>query len=184
MQQVPASSSAPNMDPPALQEFPTEASFQIFTNVAIDINRRKYSIGAVVLNHLNQYKIPLKAPTKSNFKRNPFGLSNSFPLEELPLAYGNVDQSLAVADVAKTLKKSKGKAITGAKRSAFIPHSGMVGDSLRNILKRARGGPVINEVSSVSVSPSDQAGVVEQPHPKKMILMGWNARGVGSPRAF
>uniref|UniRef100_A0A803PJT9 DUF4283 domain-containing protein n=1 Tax=Cannabis sativa TaxID=3483 RepID=A0A803PJT9_CANSA len=193
------------------------------------------------------YKIPLKAPAKSNFKRNPFDLTNSFPLEELPLPYGNVDQSLAAAvsqflttkevgagssssatplrrdeiisqgindgipipastfsgfervssdqgfspglrsvapvdvhcdafqsvppataiavhipndidsvavqDVAQNSEKSKGKAIASAKRSAFVPHSVMVGDSLRNILKRARAGPIINEVPLAAVSP-------------------------------
>uniref|UniRef100_A0A803NX77 RNase H type-1 domain-containing protein n=1 Tax=Cannabis sativa TaxID=3483 RepID=A0A803NX77_CANSA len=43
------------------------------------------------------YKIPLKAPAKSNFKRSPFDLSNSHPLDELPISQSNVDQSLAAA---------------------------------------------------------------------------------------
>uniref|UniRef100_A0A803PAY0 Reverse transcriptase domain-containing protein n=1 Tax=Cannabis sativa TaxID=3483 RepID=A0A803PAY0_CANSA len=198
------------------------------------------------------YKIPLKAPAKTNFKRNPFDLSNSYPLDELPISQGQVDQSLATAvnqflttqdaavgssssdaiprtdgavssgfvgnspipspepssferhtvapafnpgftcpapvdafcdatqaafstpatavhtiaepdsetaqDMARTTEKSKGKAVASAKRSAFIPHSVMVGDSLRNILKRARAGPVINEASN-AVDPSfQQAG--------------------------
>uniref|UniRef100_A0A803PQN1 Reverse transcriptase domain-containing protein n=1 Tax=Cannabis sativa TaxID=3483 RepID=A0A803PQN1_CANSA len=166
------------------------------------------------------YKIPLKAPAKSNFKRNPFDLSNSHPLDELPISQSNVDQSLAAAvnqflttqdagadssssgaipgadgavssgfvgnnpvpppepstferqSVAPTFnpgfncpapvdafyieritEKAKGKAVAGAKRSAFLPHSVMVGDSLRNILKRARAGPVINEASNDADSP-------------------------------
>uniref|UniRef100_A0A803QBB3 DUF4283 domain-containing protein n=1 Tax=Cannabis sativa TaxID=3483 RepID=A0A803QBB3_CANSA len=72
-----------------------------------------------------------------------------------------------VQDIARTSEKSKGKAIAGAKRSAFIPHSIMVGDSLRNILKRARASPVINEVPSVVASSFEQAGAAEQPRPKK-----------------
>uniref|UniRef100_A0A803PQ54 Reverse transcriptase domain-containing protein n=1 Tax=Cannabis sativa TaxID=3483 RepID=A0A803PQ54_CANSA len=188
------------------------------------------------------YKIPLKAPAKTNFKRNPFDLSNSYPLDELPFSQGQVDQTLAAAvnqflttqdveagssssgavprrddavshglvdnnpisspefltsertnhvpvfppgfnctapvdafcdatqaasptlatavhttvepgsdsvqNMARITEKSKGKAIAGAKRSAFTPHSVMVDDSLRNILKRARAGPVINEPST------------------------------------
>uniref|UniRef100_A0A803PRM8 DUF4283 domain-containing protein n=1 Tax=Cannabis sativa TaxID=3483 RepID=A0A803PRM8_CANSA len=43
------------------------------------------------------YKIPLKAPAKSTFKRNPFDLSNSLPLDEPPAQQENVDQSLAAA---------------------------------------------------------------------------------------
>uniref|UniRef100_A0A803Q7V2 Reverse transcriptase zinc-binding domain-containing protein n=1 Tax=Cannabis sativa TaxID=3483 RepID=A0A803Q7V2_CANSA len=38
IKQVTVSSSAPNMDPPALQELPTEISFQIFTDATIDTN--------------------------------------------------------------------------------------------------------------------------------------------------
>uniref|UniRef100_A0A803QFT6 Reverse transcriptase domain-containing protein n=1 Tax=Cannabis sativa TaxID=3483 RepID=A0A803QFT6_CANSA len=192
------------------------------------------------------------APVKSNFKRNLFDLSNSFPLEELPLSHGQVDQSLTAAvsqflttqdvgagssssraafrrdeaishgfianspisspklsafertistpafnsglscdipvgvccdatqvaspttatavhttadispenvqSIARTTEKSKGKAIVGAKRSAFIPHSVMVGDSLRNILKRARASPIINDASTAADSSFEQAG--------------------------
>uniref|UniRef100_A0A803QDR9 DUF4283 domain-containing protein n=1 Tax=Cannabis sativa TaxID=3483 RepID=A0A803QDR9_CANSA len=43
------------------------------------------------------YKIPLKAPAKSTFKRNPFDLSNSFPIDEAIPNQENVDQSLAAA---------------------------------------------------------------------------------------
>ncbi|XP_060964110.1 uncharacterized protein LOC133033413 [Cannabis sativa] len=190
------------------------------------------------------YKIPLKAPAKSTFKRNPFDLSNSFPLDELPAQQDNVDQSLvAVVSqflttedigsgssgaasrgnvteigslgvdhgsplshdgfhsavlcdlpftttqhatvtasessseglamegvIPRTSEKAKGKAVAGAKRAAFLPQTVVVGDSLRNILKRARVGPTIADVSSaINLSLS---------------LMSWNARGLGSPRAF
>ncbi|KAM6590568.1 hypothetical protein CsatA_013173 [Cannabis sativa] len=61
--------------------------------------------------------------------------------------------------MARTTEKSKGKAIAGAKRSAFIPQSVMVGDSFRNILKRARAGPVINEPPNADDTSLQQAGV-------------------------
>ncbi|KAF4395607.1 hypothetical protein F8388_008706 [Cannabis sativa] len=43
------------------------------------------------------YKIPLKAPAKTNFKRNPFDLTNSIPYDELNLPHYNLDQSLTAA---------------------------------------------------------------------------------------
>uniref|UniRef100_A0A803Q8H5 Reverse transcriptase domain-containing protein n=1 Tax=Cannabis sativa TaxID=3483 RepID=A0A803Q8H5_CANSA len=193
------------------------------------------------------YKIPLKAPPKTNFKRNPFDLSNSFPLDELTHPNSNVDQSLVAAvnrflstedhgpgssvsaplgnvsdarllgmdqvtfssdnqshsaamnpetrahfgenpigvlcdmpamtthQVAATVhenttheasfentlprlsEKAKGKAVAGVKRTAFLPQTVVVGDSLRNILKRARAGPTIAEVSSAINASFEQA---------------------------
>uniref|UniRef100_A0A803P998 DUF4283 domain-containing protein n=1 Tax=Cannabis sativa TaxID=3483 RepID=A0A803P998_CANSA len=197
------------------------------------------------------YKIPLKAPPKSNFKRNPFDLSNSFPLDEPPAQQENVDQSLAAAvsqflttadigtgssDAAsrgnattlesmgvdptpnstglshegsplshgsfhsavicdlpytttqhatavtsecanegtavedatpRTTEKARGKAVAGAKRIAFLPQTIVVGDSLRNILKRARAGPTIADVSTAINQSLEQAGVARQPRPEK-----------------
>uniref|UniRef100_A0A803Q5Q0 Zinc knuckle CX2CX4HX4C domain-containing protein n=1 Tax=Cannabis sativa TaxID=3483 RepID=A0A803Q5Q0_CANSA len=197
------------------------------------------------------YKIPLKALAKSTFKRNPFDLSNSFPLDELLAQQENVDQSLAVAvsqfltteDIGsgslgaasrgnvteigslgvdhvhssiglshegsplshdgfhstvlcdlpftttqhamvtasesssegiamegvfpRTFGNAKGKAVAGAKRAAFLPQTVVVGDSIRNILKRARAGPTIVDVSSAINLSLEQAGVAGQPRPEK-----------------
>uniref|UniRef100_A0A803QCJ3 Reverse transcriptase domain-containing protein n=1 Tax=Cannabis sativa TaxID=3483 RepID=A0A803QCJ3_CANSA len=116
------------------------------------------------------YKIPLKASAKSTFKRNPFDLSNSFPFDELTSHQENVDQSLAAAVsqfltteeieglLPRISEKAKGKVVAGAKRAAFLPLTTVVGDSLRNILKRARAGPTIAEVSSAFNNSLEQAG--------------------------
>uniref|UniRef100_A0A803P9A9 DUF4283 domain-containing protein n=1 Tax=Cannabis sativa TaxID=3483 RepID=A0A803P9A9_CANSA len=184
------------------------------------------------------YKIPLKAPAKSTFKRNPFDLSNSLLLDEPPAQHENIDQSLAAAVsqflttedigfgssgaasrgnattlgslgvdhiqssislshessplshesfhsavicdlpftttqhatvmasegtavegvIPRTTDKAKGKAVAGAKRTAFLPQTVVVGDSLRNILKRARAGPTIADVSTAINLSLEQAG--------------------------
>uniref|UniRef100_A0A803Q5W5 RNase H type-1 domain-containing protein n=1 Tax=Cannabis sativa TaxID=3483 RepID=A0A803Q5W5_CANSA len=160
------------------------------------------------------YKIPLKAPAKSNFKHNLFDLSNSIPFDEIGLPTNTIDHNLAAAvsqylttkdlgddyhysnnptgvtpvsvhcntpvsasptaaitvhvphqdtsesdeEEERFTEKAKGKAIAGSKRPAFIPHSVMIGDSLKNILKRPRVGPLIAEVTSDAASSLVQAG--------------------------
>ncbi|KAM6571920.1 hypothetical protein CsatA_016000 [Cannabis sativa] len=61
-QQVPVSPSISNLDQVALQHVPLEGAFQIFTDAAIDVQRKKYSIGAVVLNHSHQVVAGLAKP--------------------------------------------------------------------------------------------------------------------------
>uniref|UniRef100_A0A803QCJ0 SHSP domain-containing protein n=1 Tax=Cannabis sativa TaxID=3483 RepID=A0A803QCJ0_CANSA len=62
-----------------------------------------------------------------------------------------------VDHISRLSEKAQGKAVAGAKRAAFTPQSVVVGDSLRNILKRARAGPTIAEVSSAINSTFEQA---------------------------
>uniref|UniRef100_A0A803Q932 Uncharacterized protein n=1 Tax=Cannabis sativa TaxID=3483 RepID=A0A803Q932_CANSA len=61
----------------------------------------------------------------------------------------NVPTHCAFANhLPRITNKAKGKDVAGVKRDIFLPQTMVVGDSLRNILKRARAGPTIAEVSS------------------------------------
>uniref|UniRef100_A0A803PDE7 Reverse transcriptase domain-containing protein n=1 Tax=Cannabis sativa TaxID=3483 RepID=A0A803PDE7_CANSA len=62
--------------------------------------------------------------------------------------------------VSRISGKSKGKVVVGSKRAAFTPQSIVIGDSLRSILKRARAGPTIAEVSSAGNYTLEQAGLL------------------------
>ncbi|KAM6597211.1 uncharacterized protein LOC133034424 [Cannabis sativa] len=53
---------ASNLDQTTLQQLPSEGAFHIFTDAVVDLNRQKYSIGAVVLNHSGQVVAGLAKP--------------------------------------------------------------------------------------------------------------------------
>uniref|UniRef100_A0A803Q724 Reverse transcriptase domain-containing protein n=1 Tax=Cannabis sativa TaxID=3483 RepID=A0A803Q724_CANSA len=61
-QQVQVLPCASNLDQTTLQQLPSEGDFQIFTDAAIDLNRQKYSIGVVVINHSGQVVAGLAKP--------------------------------------------------------------------------------------------------------------------------
>uniref|UniRef100_A0A803PR33 Reverse transcriptase domain-containing protein n=1 Tax=Cannabis sativa TaxID=3483 RepID=A0A803PR33_CANSA len=59
---VPVPPSISNPDQAALQLIPPQGAFQMFTDAAIDVQRKKYSVGAIVLNHSNQVVAGLAMP--------------------------------------------------------------------------------------------------------------------------
>uniref|UniRef100_A0A803PE26 Zinc knuckle CX2CX4HX4C domain-containing protein n=1 Tax=Cannabis sativa TaxID=3483 RepID=A0A803PE26_CANSA len=95
-----------------------------------------------------------------------------------------VVEAQAEAGQPDSLVRGKGLASTsGVKRPSFTPQQVIIGGSVRSQLKRARAGDR-EEESSFASTDMEQAGDALHTRPEKMSLMCWNARGLGSTRAF
>ncbi|KAF4352159.1 hypothetical protein F8388_010524 [Cannabis sativa] len=88
------------------------------------------------------HPVAMNPDTRTHFGENPTGVLCDMPAmtthQVAAMVHENTTQEASLVNPLPRLsEKAKGKAIAGVKRTAFLPQTIVVGDSLRNILKRA-----------------------------------------------